>query len=272
MSVSAFADADFDAISQQKASDFFSNPSAKRNLLRLLNTDLEYSEDEMEEDIPSFELDGEVGILATTGNTETSMVKLALEANHELEDWSNTYFLQVLSRTTKLDDDEIEDLETNRFHLYSQLDYKLRDPQKRLFIYAEYDDNQFLKLRDQITGVVGWSQVLWQEEHTNFRYSIGPGYTKSEQESTDLNIEEMIIRATANFSYEFENESRFRQSISAEMGEVASRARSNTSISAQIYERLAMKLSFEVAFDENVAQNIENLTTQTSISMVYQFF
>jgi putative salt-induced outer membrane protein YdiY len=265
--------AEIDTSAEQKASDFFQNPSAKRNLIKLLNSSAsdQWGDDETD-DIPSFDLDAEFGVLVTTGNTSTSMLKLALDSQHELEGWSNRYFAQVLQRNTELNDENFQDLETNRLQVSAQLDYKLTEPNNRLFVYAEYDDNQFLSLRDQYTAVVGWSQLAWKKAHTEFRYSIGPGYTRSEQGDTNLVTKEMIVRATANYDYEFDNEARFRQTLSAEMGEVNTRARSKTSISAKILKRLAMQFSFEMAVDENVSANVDSFSTQTSISMVYQFF
>lgn len=263
--------ADANARLQQKASDFFQSPSAKRNLIKLLNTHNTFEEKKPDK-IPYLELDGEFGFLVTTGNTNTSMLKLALDADHEFESWSNTYFMQVLQRNTKSESEDIADIENSRLQVSAQFDYKLLNPNYRFFTYTEYDDNQFLALRNQFTSVVGWSHLLLKKDHTAFRYSLGPGWTRTTQDDTGLVIEEMIVRATANYAYRFANDAKFRQSISAEMGKVNNKARSLTSISAKILERLAMKLSFEVTLDENVSQNIDNFTTQTSISMVYQFF
>lgn len=269
LSVSAYADSSSRA--QQKASDFFKKPSAKRNLLKLLNNHPNPNAD-APDDIPSFDLDGEFGVLVTTGNTNSSMLKLALEADHELESWSNVYFMQVLQRNIDVDNQADDKIETSRMQAWAQFDYKLSNPKFRLFTYTEFDDNQFLRLRDQFTSVIGWSHLAWKKKHTEFRYSFGPGWARSEQDDTGLVTKETIIRATANYAYRFENDARFKQSISAEMGKVNTKARSQTSISAKIIERLAMKLSFEVILDENVSRNVDNFTTQTSISMVYQFF
>jgi putative salt-induced outer membrane protein YdiY len=266
---SAFADAN--ARLQQKASDFFKNPNSKRNLIKLLSTHpFDIEEDEEAVTYPSFELDGEFGILMTTGNTNSRMLKLAFDSDHEFESWSNQYFMQVLRQQTEVDG--VKNIDNNRVQVSSQFDYKLLNPKYRLFAYAEYDDNQFLELRHQISGVVGWSHVAWKHDHTEFRYSLGPGWAHSEQEDTGLEINEFIVKATANYAYRFKNDARFRQTITAEIGEMNNKARSLTSISAKIYEQLAMKFSFEMSLDENVSQNIDNFTTQTSVSMVYQFF
>lgn len=271
LSLSASSAADVSTRLQQNASDFFKNPSAKRNLIKLLNTPASFEEDE-QNDIPSFELEGELGVLLTTGNTNTSMLKLALDAAQEFENWSNHYSMQVLQRRTKLDDENFDDINNGRLQASAQFDYKLLNPRYRLFTYTEFDDNQFLQLRNQITSVVGWSHLAWKKERTQFRYSIGPGWTRFKVENTGLVTQEMIVRATVNYAYQFKNDARFKQSVSAEMGEVNTRARAQTSVSAKIIDRLAMKFSFEVNLDENVSQNIDNFTTQTSVTIVYQFF
>ncbi len=254
---------------QGKAFDFFNNLSKEKNLLDAL-----YSKTrKKKKNNKPFSLAGEAGFLSTTGNTNTSIAKLAFESNHEMTNWSNRYESQFLTRSSKIrDDDEITKIDTTRVEISAQFDYKLVQPNNRLFAYLEYDDNQFNKLRDQATFVMGWSQVEWKDEKSEFRYSIGPGYSHLRQAGTDKRAEEMIVKGTLFYNVTFDNDTRFRQVISAEMGEDISKARSQSSITATIFEKLAMKLSFNLVFNDSVLEEDSNISTQTSISVVYQFF
>lgn len=257
---------------QDKASDFFKNLSKEKNLLDALYSK---SRKKAEKDakLKPFTLAGEAGLLNTTGNTDTSIVKLAIESNHEMTNWSNRYETQFLQRTNsvKRNTGNIR-VETTRIEVSAQFDYKLVEPNNRLFAYIEYDDNQFNSLRDQATLVMGWSQVAWKEDKSELRYSIGPGYSHLRQQKNDLRIEEMIVRGTVFYNLKFGSNARFRQTLSAEIGEVITKARSQSSITAKVFEKLAMKFSVNLIFNENVANKDSTLSTQTSISMVYQFF
>jgi putative salt-induced outer membrane protein len=260
-----------------KASDFFKNLSKEKNLLEAL-----YSKnpDKPEKTIKlqPFTLAGEAGVLSASGNTDTSIVKLAIESNHEMTNWSNRYETQFLRQTNTLPNNtealgiETTKIVTTRIEMSAQFDYKLVQPNNRLFAYVEYDDNQFNRLRDQATLVLGWSQVAWEKENSEFRYSIGPGYSHLRQTRNNITIEGMIVRGTLYYNLQFGENSRFRQTLSAELGEEISKTKSQSSITAKVFEKLALKFSINLIYNDNVASQDSILSTQTSISMVYQFF
>jgi putative salt-induced outer membrane protein YdiY len=260
------------ALAQDKASAFFKNLSKEKNLLDALYSKSRKKRHKDAKFRP-FTLSGEAGLLSTTGNTETSIAKVAVESNHEMTNWSNRYEMQLLRKNTVIKADSGNTkIETTRIELSAQLDYKLVEPNNRLFAYIEYDDNEFNFLRDQGTLVLGWSQVGWKEENSEFRYSIGPGYSHFRQTRSNIRVEEMIIRGTLFYNLKFGKNSRFRQTLSAELGEEITKAKLQSSITSKIFERLAMKFSVNIGFNESVDVEDSNLSTQTSISMVYQFF
>lgn len=258
-------------LAQDRAADFFKNLSKEKNLLDALYSK---SRKKVKKDatLKPLTLAGEVGLLNTSGNTNTSIVKLALESNHEMTNWSNRYETQFLQRTNSIRSDTGNvDIETTRIELSAQFDYKLVEPKNRLFAYLEYDDNEFNRLRDQATLVMGWSQVSWKDDNSEFRYSIGPGYSHVLQQRDDRRIKEMIVRGTIFYNLKFGDNARFRQTLSAELGEVITKARSQSSITAKVFEKLAMKFSINLVFNDNVAAQDSTFSTQTSVSMVYQF-
>lgn len=256
---------------QEKASDFFKNLSKEKNLLNALyNKARKTNQDNNQK---PFTLSGEAGMLGTSGNTNTNIIKLAMESSHEMTNWSNRYESQFLQRTNTIDEDGFKrKVQTTRVEISGQFDYKLVQPNNRLFAYVEYDDNEFNRLRHQATIVLGWSQVAWKEKNSELRYSIGPGYSHIKQERTNQTIEEGIVRGTLLYNLTFGNNTRFRQTLSAEMGEVIKKARSQSSITAKIFGKVAMKLSLNLILNDNVANLDSDFSTQTSVSMVYQFF
>ncbi|MGQ8364767.1 DUF481 domain-containing protein [Glaciecola sp. 1036] len=249
---------------QQKAYEFFRNAhQKKRNLLKILEAK------KQKESEKALVLDGEFGFLKTTGNTDTSVFMLAFDSSHKMEKWISQYYLQILNQSGDVSGVSSD---TSRVQVSGEFDYKPIKGKNRLFLYAEYDDNEFLQLRDQFTAVVGWRHILWEEKKSSFNYSVGPGYATYRQEDDNVNEEGPIVRGTANFVYEFENEARFKQNLSAEISDTNNRATAISSLSAKVFERLAMKFSFEMTVDENVGDNVDQFTTRTSVSLVYQFF
>ncbi|MBF7072072.1 DUF481 domain-containing protein [Glaciecola sp. MH2013] len=222
-------------------------------------------------------LSGEFGVLTTQGNTNTTTFKAGLSSEHETTNWSNRYFSEVIYKQNEVDNDTI--VTAQRFSVNTQLDYKLATKNKRLFVYAEYEDDRFSGFRYQSAVATGFSAHAWKEASSQLRYSIGPGYSYSEREVIDDNnhqsydvFKEAIVRASLDYRISLSKTARFRQFLSTESGQESNRSRSETSLTANIIDSLAMKLSIVLLYNDNVLQTNEDLSTETSISLVYQFF
>lgn len=222
-------------------------------------------------------LSGEFGMLAASGNTNTTTFKAALTSEHEMRQWSNNYHSEVVYKQNKTDTDTI--VTAQRLLVSAQLDYKLPSKNNRLFIYAEYDTDRFNGFRYQTALAVGWSAHAWKNKDSQFRYSIGPGYAYSEREVVDEQahksydiLNEMIVRASVDYRFSLSDSARFRQLVSTEAGQKTNRSRSETTLTASLIQSLAMKLSFVVIYNDGTLQRNEDLSTETSVSLVYQFF
>jgi putative salt-induced outer membrane protein YdiY len=222
-------------------------------------------------------LSGEFGVLTTKGNTNTSTFKAGLTSEHETKNWSNRYFSEMIYKQNELETDTV--VTAQRFLINAQLDYKLSTENKRLFVYAEYEDDRFSGFRYQSAIATGFSAHAWREEASQLRYSIGPGYSYSEREIVDEAnhksydvFKEAIIRASLDYRLRLSKTSRFRQFLSTESGQENNRSRSETTLTANIIDSLAMKFSVVLLYNDNVLQNNDDLSTETSISLVYQFF
>jgi putative salt-induced outer membrane protein len=222
-------------------------------------------------------LSGEFGMLAASGNTNTTTFKAALTSEHEMRRWSNNYHSEIVYKQNKTDTDTI--ITAQRFFASAQLDYKLPSKNNRLFIYAEYDTDRFNGFRYQSALATGWSAHVWRNKDSQFRYSVGPGYAYSERELVDEDasksydvLSEMIVRASLDYRLALSDSARFRQFVSTEAGQETNRSRSETTLTASIIQSLAMKFSFVVMYNDGALQRNEDLSTETSISLVYQFF
>jgi len=74
------------------------------------------------------------------------------------------------------------------------------------------------------------------------------------------------------YKRKFSDHATFRQFVSTEADQEFSKTKSETSISTKLSGALAMKLSFIMDFDTSVGPGIEELDTETAVTLVYQFF
>ncbi|MEW9797252.1 DUF481 domain-containing protein [Alteromonas sp. CYL-A6] len=236
---------------------------------------LYYSDFSEEEEQPAkpFTMDGELGLIVSTGNTAASSIKAAINADHNMDDWNNTYNAELLYTESDTDGSE-RAVTAQRFYSTAQFDYKLHANDRRLFLYADYEDDRFNGYKYRSTLAAGWSHRAWKGLETEFRYSIGPGYTLIESEEPTLNSVNSgaVLRASAEYRYNWSTGARFRQFVSTEAGTSNIRSRSETSVSASIFGSLAMKLSLILIHETNPAPTSSTLSSETSVSLVYHYF
>lgn len=231
----------------------------------------------------SFTLDGELGLSLTTGNVENSLLRARLNAKHELKSWSNEYLFEGNYAERTVDVTEVNDAgetviigEENetfkqRFFFSAQGNYKLDNPENRLFVFSSYEDNRFTNFKYTGTLAAGWSSVWFDTEKHNFTYSIGPGYTFIERQNGE-SLDSVVVRGSFDYSWKLSDTARFEQLLSTEVGENNTRSRSESSISAKLMDALSMKFSVILDHNTDVEDGFENLDTQTSATLVYTFF
>ena len=200
------------------------------------------------EDEKDFTMDGEFGFIVTTGNTETTSLSAGLSAKQELEQWSNDYAIEALyKKDTVTDDDtgeEVENTTAQKFFASGQANYKLENPDYRLFGFASYEDDRFSNFKYQSTVAAGWNHKVWQNQGSSFNYSIGPGYSFAKDQN-DESVNGAILRAAADYKWQISETAKFTQTFSTEVGSDNTKTRAESALTAQIFGGLSMKLSIK---------------------------
>lgn len=227
-----------------------------------------------DDEVKPFTMEGELGFISTTGNTDTTSINAGITANQEFESWSNDYIIEGLYRQETVEGDNGEDVDVTsaqKFFASAQGNYKLENPDNRLFVFTSYEDDRFSNFNYQATVAAGWNQKLIQNKNHKLEYSIGPGYAFVEtQEGESQNS--MIVRASTIYSWKISDTAKFTQTASTEVGDENTKSRAESALTATISGNLSMRLSFKVDHNTQVAEGVEKLDTETAVSLVYNFF
>jgi putative salt-induced outer membrane protein YdiY len=234
-------------------------------LLSLCATGQVYAADE----VKPFTMDGEFGYIATTGNTETTSIKGKMSAHQELTKWSNDFIIEALYKKDEVND--VEQTTAQKYFLSGQGNYKLSNPDHRIFGFASYEDDRFSSFNYQATLAAGWSHKMWETEESKFNYSIGPGYSFAET-NTGESQNGLIVRGALDYQWKISETANFKQLLSTEIGSDNTKSKSETSVSAKVTEGLSLKVSLILDHNSDVAEGIDNLDTQTAVTLVYSFF
>jgi putative salt-induced outer membrane protein len=224
-----------------------------------------------------FTMDGELGFIFTSGNTETTSVNGALNLKQELEMWSNEFTFKALYKKDTVDG--IETTSADKKFVSAQGNYKLENPDHRLFGFASYEDDRFNEFDFQSTLAVGWSQKIWKDDKSSFEFSIGPGYSFADRFVSDsdgnLTTESEnggLVRGAFAYAYSLSETAKFTQTFSTEVGSNNTKSRAESAVSAKIAGGLSIKVALKLDHNSDVTGARDNLDTETSVNLVYTFF
>lgn len=248
---------------------------AKRTLLvTAVATTLGMSTSAFAEEVKPFTMNGEFGFIVTTGNTETTSISAGLSATQELDKWSNSYNLAGLYKSDSVVNDAGEDEDrttAQKFFGSAQGNYKLTNPNHRLFIFGSYEDDRFSNFNYQGTVALGWNEIMWSDAASSFEYSVGPGYSFAETQEGE-SADGAILRGAIAYNWNISETAKFTQTIATEIGSDNTKSRAESALTAQIYGDLSMKVSLKFDHNTDVAEGVDKLDTETAMTLVYTFF
>lgn len=204
----------------------------------------------------------ELGVVATSGNTEEENIKLRTDAERESDLWRHTFHVDGF-RSSR--DDE---LTAHRVYSSYQLDRKLNGDS--LFGRFSYEDDRFSGFDYQANLIGGYGRKLLDRETLTLSGDVGMGVRHSRFDDGDKE-NELIVRLAGDLQWQISENAVFEQMLSTEIGQESTVTRSETSLSSNIIGSLAMKLAFYVRHQSDVPPDNEETDTETSVTLVYEF-
>lgn len=217
----------------------------------------------------SFSGDAELGATITTGNTETTSVKARLDIDHDWGNWENQYLLEALY---KKDTGEVTG---KRYLGRLQGNYQLSTV-NYIFATANHEVDPFTGFTSTTTISSGYGHKFINTDKTEFNIEVGPGYKfkrlddESAAEAGYDTDNTWLAYGVMNFEKQLSASSKFKQMFVGEYGEVFE-ARSETSITANIIDALAMKFAVVVRYNNTPLDNKESTDTETNMTLLYAF-
>lgn len=206
---------------------------------------------------------GELGYVATSGNTDTQSLKAKIGLIHERPEWRHTLGLEALNSS------QAENTTAERYASNWQTDYKFT---KRDYLFGRlsYETDKFSGYDYRTSEILGYGRRVLEQPKMTLDLEAGAGARQSKLETGAIE-NEPILRLVGKYAWKISPNAKFTQDVGSDIGTDATITRSVTALQADIVGNLAMKLSYTVEHTSQVPVGVKKTDTETAASLVYSF-
>ena len=206
---------------------------------------------------------GELGYVATSGNTETQSLKAKLGLTHERPEWRHTLGLEALNSS------EAENTTAERYAGNWQSDYKFTQ-RDYVFGRLSYETDKFSGYEYRTSEILGYGRRVLEQPDMTLDLEAGAGARQSRLETGGIE-NEPILRLAGKYAWKISPNAKFTQDVASDIGSDSTITRAVTALQADIIGNLAMKLSYTVEHTSQVPVGVKKTDTETAASLVYSF-
>lgn len=217
-----------------------------------------------------WDMSAELGVLLTSGNTNSTSFLGKITASHEFLNWRFNYDLNtLLKQDEKFDSDAGKEVLTTTAEKYAfdaQGNYELTKT-NGVFALLSHTDDRFASFTKYSMVVAGYAFRGINKKNMTLDLNLGPGYARGEK-SDDTVEKGMVVRASAAYSWVISKSAKFIQNLSIQTAGFNNRSISESSLVTKISDSMQMKVGFRAIHNSEVDADKENLDTQTSVTLV----
>ena len=224
---------------------------------------------------PAITMSAELGVLITTGNTESSSYLGKLNIQHELENWRNEYKLDFLQKEAQVEDDagnKSTEETDNRWTGSAEGKYKFTD-KSSAFILGTYTSDDYGAYSTYTSVSGGYSFRALEQEKMTLDLNTGFGFVDAETQSTGESENSELYRGSAAFEWQINDMTKFIQNVSVDYapGLDNTRTITETGVSASFSSDMQMKFTYQTTTNSEVEEGFEKTDTATSVTVVVNF-
>lgn len=224
-----------------------------------------------------WEVKAELGVIATSGNTETTSIQAKLEAKQYTPRWHNHYVLNGLfkrDQITRDDGTKTKEDTAEKYFASAKTAYQLDNDTSNLFLFGSHTDDKFGSYSEYSTLAIGYGARVFETDTMKLDAEVGPGYFRNKRVLADETIEKedgFLLRGAASFNWQFTETAEFNQTLSVESAQENTRTIAESSVSTRINNSMQLKVGFNVSNDSDVAPGKKKTDTTSYVNLVYSF-
>lgn len=205
-----------------------------------------------------------LGIVNTSGNSDTSSINASGEVVYQKSQWRHSGRAEGFRAT--VDDEKTAE----RYLLTGKSDYHL-DDRNYLFGLLTYEDDRFSGFDYQAGAAVGYGRDVLRGPTLNANVEAGVGVRYFELSDTGEEDSEGTVRLAGALSWNVSDTATVAQELNTTIGETMTVSNSITSLSTQVVGNLAAKVSLSVRHVSDVPPDVKKTDTTTTVNLVYKY-
>lgn len=204
----------------------------------------------------------ELGIVATSGNSDTTSLNGRFGLKGEDADWTHEYHAAALRSES---DDE---LTANRYELGAKSARKLGE-RSYLGAAARYENDDFAAYDYQGTFALNYGAWLLRDDRRSLQLEGGPGVRIARLSDTGEEETGALLRGFGEYKHQLTDSTRFFNTLLVEATSDNTFAQNDIGIAVSINKSLALKAAFQVRHNTEVPVGTERTDTLTSVNIVW---
>jgi putative salt-induced outer membrane protein len=208
---------------------------------------------------------GELGLVVSSGNTDTSTVNAKLGLKKEDQAWLYEGSIQALRAEGS------DEVTAERWEVAAKAGYKVND---RSYIYGSYrhEDDNFAPFERQTIIAVGYGRQIIKNEATQLSFEAGPGYKWVDPQSWEFDSQgELVVRGNMDFKHAFNENVSLYDTLLLESGSDNTFLQNDIGVQVKMTESLALKTGVLVRHNTDVVAPTKKTDTLTTLNLVYGF-
>ncbi|MBT8144420.1 MAG: DUF481 domain-containing protein [Gammaproteobacteria bacterium] len=213
------------------------------------------------------------GVLATTGNSETTNANLNVGAKYDRERWHHTAQLAASgANSVNVTDSGVgEERETTaeryKASYKAKFDFNEND---YLFGLVNYEKDKFSGYDQQISEAIGYGRRVIDNDRHVLNLEAGAGFKQADLR--DGGSENgAIVRLGTDYRWQISPTSEFTQDLAVERGSDNTYIESVSALKATLVGELGLVLSYTIKNNSDVPAGSEKTDTFTAIQLEYGF-
>jgi len=217
----------------------------------------------------------ELGIMSSSGNTESKSANAKLDLAHESANWKNAVYAAALYG-------ENADFTTaERYEARYQLDRKIND-RLSWFVGVRGEEDSFSGFAYQATASAGMSYKFIDNADTKLDASVGAGYRMLQTEALiktpagevierieGEKEDDIVGTLSSNYEHAFTKSTKITNKLLVESGSLNTSVQDDISLAVSMTDVLALAVGFGVRYNTDPPPLAEDTDTLFTVNLVY---